>query len=379
MASVDIAKMPPAALMGLEVHFENSIRMRAKHSNTEIDPALSPDNYYIGCESWRECADRMQDFIAEIDEKQPPQRIRPDRKTWISIYVPCPKAITDAGRADDFFQKSYDLIDRILPGGLFGGQVHKDEIHSYKDHYDKESKEWVEVESLEHEHLFAPAFTPEKGINCKSLCTRELYQRVQDEMQEMVQKEFGISYQTGAYDEAIAQRKEKAKFKKTVEELKLESVRAEVESQRAEKGRMQSEIAQLKEDTTTTEKELIEAQDALTAVKEETAKTSAEQTRLEKVTDSIKRILFDLMDRFMDLYQGIKLLNPPDIEIKVLRPAKEKVDKEIESIYTIRNAIKGTGKVKKNDLETVKQAEKAISEVITDLEAFENEEDDKEL
>ena len=383
MASIDIAKMTPDALMGLDVHFENPLRMKAKHSNFEIDTSKTEKNYYIGCTSWRDAADRIGDFVQMTDERQPPKRMKKDRKTWVSIWVPCPAAITDMGREEEFFQKSYDMLNSIFPAGLFGASVHLDEKHLYKDHYDSKIKDWVKKESLNHGHYWAPAYTPEKGINCTSLCTREFFQKIQDAMQDMVSHEFGVSYQTGDFKLS----KDKAKYKKTVEELKFRSAKAEVEAlkqvaaameqenlekdrllrekdeqivlKEAEIARIEAEKAKTEEDTASTQKALSEARKELQEVKED-------KNLIEKISDGIKRFTTVVWDSFTEAFHSFKELGPAEGKVKVLKRAQERAEKDKD---IVNGVIRETAfkKPQKKHLKTIEEAEKDMKELTTDL------------
>ncbi len=380
MASIDIAKMAPDSLMGLDVHFENSIRKKAKHSNFEIDTSQTDRNYYIGCESWRDAAERIDDFVLKTDERQPPKRLKKDRKTWVSIWVPCPAVITATGREEEFFQKAYDLLDSLFPSGLFGGVIHRDESHFYKDQGELK-------ESLHHGHYWSAAYTPERGINCSTLCCQEFYQKVQDAMQKMVMQEFGVSYQTGAYKESKEKGKEKARFKKTVEELKLESIKAEVEAMKevsaameqenldkdrllsekddllavkeAEIARIEAERVKAEEDTITTQAALTEAKQALQEAKED-------KTLVEKISEGIKRFTSVVWDSFTEAFQSFKLLGPVEGKVKTLKLAQKRAEKDKDIVDTVIKEITFK-KPQKKHLERLEEAEQDIRELTTDL------------
>lgn len=220
MASVDIAKFMSSSLNELDVHFLDELRKKAKHSNPDIDVSKTDLNYFIGCIDWDDAKKKISNGIEETDKVIPPVRVRQDRKTWFSIYIPCPLEIEQMGRADEFFEKAYKMYDELFPGCLKGAQVHKDEKHKYLDHGEIK-------ESLFHMHAFGIPLT-EKGINMKNFLTRERLQLAQDKIQEMVMTEFSVSYQTGKLkkkgksEEELKAIAEQAG--KTVEELKLQSM-----------------------------------------------------------------------------------------------------------------------------------------------------------
>lgn len=286
MASIDFAKMPPAALNELDVHFETSIRMKAKHSNIDINQLRTAENYNIGCDTWKECAERMKEMIEAVDKKQPPKRIRADRKTWVSIYVPCPKSIEDMGCADEFFEKSYHLINSVLPLGLAGGQVHKDEKHIYKE-------KGQEKESLLHGHYWGVAYTPEYGINMKNFLTKERIQELQDKMQEMVQQEFGVSYQTGDFV------KNKEKYKKAVEELKTNSIEENLKD-------MQQVLSSVSEQIAEKEKQKMKLVAEIDKSKADLEEYTKEIEESMTIMTKIIRCIQEFMPRFYKAYEAIQ-------------------------------------------------------------------------
>ena len=102
---------------------------------------------------------------------------------------------------------------------VHGGFVHKDELHEYRD------KDGSLKMSMEHMHLLVSCYAEwqqkdrktgemveRKGINGKNFETRPRLNKLNDMMQEMCQREFGVSFNTGEKPQ-----------KKSVERLKNES------------------------------------------------------------------------------------------------------------------------------------------------------------
>ncbi len=384
MASIDIAKMEPAALMGLDVHFENSIRMRAKHSNFEIDTSRTDQNYFLGCTSWRDAADRIGDFVQQTDERQPPKRVRKDRKTWLSIYIPCPKAISDLGPEAErqFFEEVYALLDMEIPSGLFGGVIHLDEQHTYKDHYDKETKEWIDAESLNHGHYWAAAYTPEKGINCSTLCSPEFFKHLQDAVQAMVMEQFGISYQTGDYKRT----KDQARYKKTVEELKLQSTQYEVQAVQqqldnitAKISEKQNELQQVTDSTIQAKEALSEAENTLSDVQAEINQKTTEKSWLEKVSDGIIRFMTEVWNQFTSAYTTARMFGTEN-ELQILGPAEIRVKKAKKKVAEVQEEVKETGTATQDHLDTINWAIRETEEVSEELaKMIDSDGDDKDL
>ena len=150
----------------------------------------------------------------------PPERKRADRKTACFLEIPCPNELRLQGKSDDFFKKSFEIMQNFFgEKNVHGGFVHKDELHEYRD------KDGSIKMSMEHMHLLVSAYAEwqqkdkktgemveRKGINGKNFETRPRLNKLNDMMQEMCQSEFGVSFNTGEKPQ-----------KKSVERLKTES------------------------------------------------------------------------------------------------------------------------------------------------------------
>ncbi len=210
MAGVEFAKYGGSALGELSVHFDNDIRADEKtvHSNATINKELTCNNYYVNASSYQEIVDKIENIIEEADATNPPKRIRKDRKTWFSLEVPCPPELEGTDQEDIFYQKVFDMYKEYLPG-LVAAVINKDEKHEYLD---SKKGEWVI--SRNHGHFIGACLTKDGRINAHDLITKEMCQKVNDDIQSLCLKEGGISYQTGEGRQGA---------KKTVEQLKSES------------------------------------------------------------------------------------------------------------------------------------------------------------
>ena len=210
MASVNWMKLTTQRAGSLIKHNDAEERIKHEHANKDINTELTELNYTIGCSSWREACEKNSKRVAEVDAVQPPQRVRKDRVTAVSLEVPCPKAIKDKGLADAFFQKVHELYELYFgKSNVQGSVVHKDEVHEYTDKTADGS--YIKKESLEHMHTLVTAYTSKKGINGKAFETRERLKGLNDGIDAMCRREFGVEFNT----------KETA-GQKSVEALKLE-------------------------------------------------------------------------------------------------------------------------------------------------------------
>lgn len=216
MASINWLKMTSQKAGAMIKHMDKIERKIYKHSNKDIQKELTDKNYTIGCSSWREAVEKNTKRVAEVDTIQPPKRKKKDRVTCVSLEVPCPKAIADMGREDEFFEKAHEVYERYFgKENVQGSVIHKDEIHDYTDKVDGE---YVKKESLMHMHTLVSAYTHERGINGKAFETRGRLTGLNNGMHEMVKKEFGVDFNT--HD---------APGHKTVEQLKLDGMKVEAE------------------------------------------------------------------------------------------------------------------------------------------------------
>lgn len=196
------------------------------HQNQHIDPTMTKYNFSIGASDFYEVCEKVERRIKEVDEKHPPKRVKKDRVTAFSLYIVCPKEISDKGMvtASEYFRKVYGrLEDYFGSENVGGGFVHFDEKHSYIDARTKEQRE-----SLHHMNVFIPAYVDEEvktkkgatrivGINGKHASSRRHMQDVNKIMEDICH-EYGIEWHTG-----------QGKNRETVETLKAKSAKAERE------------------------------------------------------------------------------------------------------------------------------------------------------
>lgn len=220
MAGVNWKKVTTQTAGAMKRHLGQYEREHGNHSNEHIDKKLSHLNYCIGCDDFSDAFNAMKKRVAEVDKMYPPDRKRADRKTACFLEIPCPNELRLQGKSDDFFAKSFEVMQNFFgEKNVHGGFVHKDELHEYRD------KDGSLKMSMEHMHLLVSTYAEwqqkdkktgeiveRKGINGKNFETRPRLNKLNDMMQEMCQREFGVSFNTGEKPQ-----------KKSVERLKTES------------------------------------------------------------------------------------------------------------------------------------------------------------
>lgn len=187
------------------------------HSNENINPELSPGNFYVGCNSYAEAVDNAEKRLKEVDAVLPPKRLKKDRVEALMVNIPCPEEVTEQGRTKEFFNKVNDCMKEYFgEKNWHGMEIHVDEVHKYYD-----PKLHKECTSLVHAHGVATPFVEGKGVNCKAFMTKANLARATKVVDDMCLREFGVSFRTYRDPQH-----------KSVEELKSETNIARNEMQR---------------------------------------------------------------------------------------------------------------------------------------------------
>ena len=218
MASTHLAK---TGIRNLKIvttlHMDRHGADGRNHSNENINPELSPGNFYVGCNSYAEAVDNAEKRLKEVDAVLPPKRLKKDRVEALMVNIPCPLEITEQGRTKEFFNKVNDCMkDYFGEKNWHGMEIHVDEVHQYYD-----PKLHKECTSLVHAHGVATPYVEGKGVNCKSFMTKANLAKATKVVDEMCLREFGISFRTYRDPQH-----------KSVEELKSETNIARNELQR---------------------------------------------------------------------------------------------------------------------------------------------------
>lgn len=269
MSGINLEKCDHSKAMALLYH---NLRLGRNHSNPDIDPARSRLNtkfVYQGENS----VERYQERVEMVKKgKAKGRRLRKDTVTLVCLVYNLPEDFPhpeNPKEVDAFFKRCLAIQAKMSGGwvNFVGGQVHRDEVHSYTVSRAVLASEGVSVKPGEpatkrvsrvHMHAqFVPAVDPEtieringksprrkskKGrtptgvwFDCNNLVTRAWLRSINAQVQHMALKEFGCHYesQRGAYSNSAE-----------VEQLKLESEiaqQAEPLVEQARKKRAESE------------------------------------------------------------------------------------------------------------------------------------------
>ena len=355
MACVQIRKYSLSAMDGIGIHYDEEVRGNVNfHSNKDIDTSKSYLNYNLGpYKKWKDMAEAMKEEIAKVDREIPPKRIRKDRKTWLIAEVHCPKEIEEMGKEDDFFQKAYEVLKKVFEDHVIGAQVHKDEVHEYRQ---KKDGSIEKRESRMHMDLFIVPVT-KIGINMKTFLDRKRIIAANKVMQEMTSKEYGISYHTGV-----------GKNKDTVETLKERSkMIGEVEKAKTELGSLKAMVSK-------EQKKLSEIKEQCDDYKAQYQKLRADVVKVNKKKKQMEKALHCMEIQFPQAFvEFCRLLNSFDKEDYEKRKlflirGEEIIDQGKKYAEHLNNVIPQTEEIVETEVTSLLDANKDLEELLEQTE-----------
>lgn len=311
MAGAEFCKYKKGAIgdAGFDAHFDNELRAdpRIEHANVHIDIAKTHLNYCIGTSGWAETRRRIDARMERADEEHPPQRIRANRVGFYSLNVKCPPELEDTEKEAEFFKKAYETACEVM-SSVEGAFVHKDEKHEYTN-----TDTGEKVISRYEMHIFGAAITDDGRLNGKDAICPEKCKEINDKMQAMCLREFGISYQTGEG--------RKGKKKRTVEQVEAMGVVQEITDKvqyandvldtvqiATEEGR--ATLASLEQQISAKD-DIISARDAV--IKSQDAEIKAQRKELQEIKPYAKAIE-RLQNALETLLKQILALKPKERE-----------------------------------------------------------------
>lgn len=239
MASVNFEKLKtPQQVKAMLRHCDREERKKTgEHSNKQIDKSLTNTNgQYRGMTYARSCQ-TYDDRIAYLDTLEGQNR-RKDRVTCFGLEIPFPEDL----RASDevAWINSVDAIlkARYKSENVINLYVHRDEKHTYKDA--DTGKDRV---SRTHMHIYVIPEIDGK-LNGKAFSSKKNMISLNNAIQEMSQKVFGVDFMTGT----------KKKSKESVESLKARSAKKALEQAQEDVQRQKSDL-QAQEDALRAERD----------------------------------------------------------------------------------------------------------------------------
>lgn len=240
MASVSLEKITTIGACGSQ-GIRHNFRTSETHQNPDIDSDLSRNNLYWvrGMEQPEQIeniedrkalakkgAAKMRDYVSKADELIPPQRIRKDRKTFLSVTVVAPRDGMTTEELLPFWEEARKAIEKEAGVPVLSYAVHADEVHAYTDHGEKK-------QSRIHAQYEIPMWVDGKGINGKAFYTRDLPNRLNQGLDEVCETLYHSPYRDGS------QQKSRGK----VETLKAKELSQKVERNQAILAQQEETIA----------------------------------------------------------------------------------------------------------------------------------------
>lgn len=236
MSSLNIKKLKQTDLKPLLRHCDKYLRSKAVHSNIHINPELTNQNEQLR-RSYEETCKLFDDTIADLD-RRPKANHRIDRVVAYAIEGPLPPTVEeDAEKNKKMYREWIKGIYKILRESypemlLLQYYVHVDEKHPYI------SETGETVVSRSHVHFFVMPIIDGKLNGKKFFQNRKSYFEFNRKLDELTVSIYGRPYGDGTKKKSLS----------TVEQLKIESEKAELEARRkaaqdAEKDLINREVA----------------------------------------------------------------------------------------------------------------------------------------
>lgn len=229
MSSLNLAKIKQHELKALLRHCDKNERLKVEHSNEEINKEMTWKNAQF-CGSYEEVCNYFDDILRELDSK-PKANTRYDRVVAYAIEgtLPEPDEEKDTQKQRDAWIAGIEkVIKREYPEMVvLAKYIHYDEVHEYINPENGER-----VFSRPHVHMYVMPVI-EGRLNGKKFFQHktsliQLHRQIDD----LTRSIYGFSYGNGT----------KKKSFDSVEHLKYESKKAELEKRRAALVEMEKDL-----------------------------------------------------------------------------------------------------------------------------------------
>lgn len=224
MASVQYKKLHlPQDVKRMLYHCDKETRLKTNHANIDIDKSTTHKNLQ-GNLDYATCCKRYDNRIAELDAMPGKVNRRKDRVTCFGLYIPTPKDLKPEDE-EEFFREVLKIIATQYGGFVNVVQyfIHRDEKHRFLN-----SQTGKISVSRTHMHVYVIPVDRKGKLNGKWFSSKSNMVKLNNSIHGMTLEKFnGVLFMDGS----------KKKSRKTVEQLKNESVfletQKELEAQKA--------------------------------------------------------------------------------------------------------------------------------------------------
>lgn len=311
MSSINWKKMKSAEeVKALLRHDEREKREDTKfHRNFHIDKSKTHLNcsiigrrYTERCNMYDEAVQSAEAVMASSVETYVPKsgknagktmqrkksKLRKDATTALNMCVPVPKDLPFS-EYYRWFKAVHDIEAEFFgEENVIDSDIHFDEIHEYFDTF---LKEWVM--SRVHMHTTVIPRTADGRLCCNDIFTRENCKKLNDLVEEMTQREFGIAFNTGETPQL-----------ETVEDLKSKSYAAELElfnELEAKIADRKKHLEDLNAEISDREEHLEQLNTEISRCEEYKKKINAEISDSEEYLDALKAEVPNSLERIEEL------------------------------------------------------------------------------
>ena len=229
MSSLNLAKIKQHELKALLRHCDKNERLKVEHSNEDINKEMTWKNAQF-CGSYEEVCNYFDDILRELDSK-PKANTRYDRVVAYAIEgtLPEPDEEKDTQKQRDAWIAGIEkVLKREYPEMVvLAKYIHYDEVHEYINPENGER-----VFSRPHVHMYVMPVIEGRLNGKKFFQYKTSLIQLHRQIDDLTRSIYGFSYGNG---------KKKKSFD-SVEHLKYESKKAELETRRAALVEMEKDL-----------------------------------------------------------------------------------------------------------------------------------------
>ena len=216
MASVQYKKLHlPQDVKRMLYHCDRETRLKTNHANIDIDKSVTHKNTQ-GNLDYKAACRRYDNRIEELDAMPGKVNRRKDRVTCFGLYIPTPKNLKPEDE-EEFFREVLKII-----AAQYGGFVNIVQYFIHRDEKNKYISETGEIcWSRTHIHAYVIPVDRKEKLNGKWFSSKSNMVKLNNSIHKMAQDQFGVMFMDGT----------KRKSRKTVEQLKNESVFRETQKE----------------------------------------------------------------------------------------------------------------------------------------------------